>query len=478
MKVCIIGSSFASAVISEKLSKLNINIDIVDIDKINEQYQKKYLEIFKPKILNVKKKEYQYHGWGGGSNVWHGVITKFDKPELNKYKKLGINFNKIYKKFSKSSLSFIGVKSNFLQKNTINKSKISLKCSESDFFEDKFFLVQKKPFSTKNFFKKISKKRNVNLIENSCAVSFNFGNLKINYLNIIDLKTKKVKKLYADIYILCCGAIESPRVLLQSIVGNKYQYKNKYIGKGINDHYKGIIGKFNLNDEENIFDIKLNDSEFSRVGFVPQDKVFGNYCIIFRQAFNNSYIKLTNNIKKYLKEIKFLNLALMLKNLKFKNLIFLLKKFFLNKRPLIGINAEIWIETETKNTNLIKLTKKKDKYGRYIPKIKFSLGKKEKSQILHAQKNLDRIFSLNNKKYFKSKHNLNNFSSGSHFSNTCRIGKDISNSVVDKNLKVHNLNNLYICDNSILNFTGNSNPTFSLISLSFRLADYLKGKLR
>ena len=95
--------------------------------------------------------------------------------------------------------------------------------------------------------------------------------------------------------------------------GNKYQYKNKYIGKGINDHYKGIIGKFDLNDEENIFDIKLNDSEFSRVGFIPQDKVFGNYCVIFRQAFDNSYIKLTNNIKKYLKELKFLNLALVLK---------------------------------------------------------------------------------------------------------------------------------------------------------------------
>ena len=159
MKVCIIGSSFASAVISEKLSKLNINIDIVDIDKIDKQHQKKYLEIFKPNILNVKKKEYQYHGWGGGSNVWHGVITKFDKSEINNYKNLGINFNNIYKKFSKSSLSFIGVKSNFFQKNTINKSKISLKCSESDIFEDKFFLVQKKPFSTKNIFKKISKKK-------------------------------------------------------------------------------------------------------------------------------------------------------------------------------------------------------------------------------------------------------------------------------------------------------------------------------
>ena len=159
MKVCIIGSSFASAVISEKLSKLNIKIDIVDIDEINDQYQKKYLEIIKPNILNVKKKEYQYHGWGGGSNVWHGVITKFDKSEISNYRKLGVNFNKIYKKFSNSSLSFIGIKSNFFQKNTINKSKISLKCSKSNLFENKYFLVQKKPFSTKNFFKKISEKK-------------------------------------------------------------------------------------------------------------------------------------------------------------------------------------------------------------------------------------------------------------------------------------------------------------------------------
>ena len=136
------------------------------------------------------------------------------------------------------------------------------------------------------------------------------------------------------------------------------------------------------------------------------------------------------------------------------------------------------METQTKTINSIKLSQKKDNFGRYIPVINFNLTDFEKKQITSAQKILKNVSIRYGKKFNSIKYDKQNYSSGSHFSNTCRIGKNHLNSVVDKNLKFHSINNLFICDNSVLNYTGNSNPTFSLINLSFRLSDYLKSKYK
>lgn len=51
--------------------------------------------------------------------------------------------------------------------------------------------------------------------------------------------------------------------------------------------------------------------------------------------------------------------------------------------------------------------------------------------------------------------------------------KDSEQGVVDPNLKVHSLNNLYVASASVFPSGGISNPTFTVITLSIRLADYL-----
>jgi len=61
-----------------------------------------------------------------------------------------------------------------------------------------------------------------------------------------------------------------------------------------------------------------------------------------------------------------------------------------------------------------------------------------------------------------------------HHMGGTRMGDNINTSVVDKNLKVHNLSNLYTGGSSNF-FTGcYSNPTFTIIQLSLRLADNIK----
>ena len=46
--------------------------------------------------------------------------------------------------------------------------------------------------------------------------------------------------------------------------------------------------------------------------------------------------------------------------------------------------------------------------------------------------------------------------------------------MVDKNLKVHEIKNLYISGSSVFRTGGHAHPTFTIVQLSSRLADHLK----
>lgn len=60
-----------------------------------------------------------------------------------------------------------------------------------------------------------------------------------------------------------------------------------------------------------------------------------------------------------------------------------------------------------------------------------------------------------------------------HHIGTTRMSNDPTQGVVDANLKLHSLDNLYVAGASVFPSAGISNPTFTIITLSVRLADHL-----
>ena len=53
------------------------------------------------------------------------------------------------------------------------------------------------------------------------------------------------------------------------------------------------------------------------------------------------------------------------------------------------------------------------------------------------------------------------------------MGESSIDSVVDKNLKVHGKNNLFINGSSVFSTAGYSHPTYTIVKLAARLADHL-----
>lgn len=64
-----------------------------------------------------------------------------------------------------------------------------------------------------------------------------------------------------------------------------------------------------------------------------------------------------------------------------------------------------------------------------------------------------------------------------HHMGTTRMGNDPKTSVVDKHLRVHNKSNLFVAGSSVFPSSGTATPTFTIIALAIRLADSLRDKL-
>jgi choline dehydrogenase-like flavoprotein len=67
---------------------------------------------------------------------------------------------------------------------------------------------------------------------------------------------------------------------------------------------------------------------------------------------------------------------------------------------------------------------------------------------------------------------------GNHHMGTTRAHADPKKGVVDANLQVHGVANLFVAGSSVYPTYGAVNPTINLIALALRLVDHLKGVLR
>ena len=81
---------------------------------------------------------------------------------------------------------------------------------------------------------------------------------------------------------------------------------------------------------------------------------------------------------------------------------------------------------------------------------------------------------------YKTIENVSSFISeaGYHHIGGTIMGNSKKSSVVDKNLKLHNIENLYICGSSVFPTGGHANPTLSIVQLSLRLGEHLVKKLK
>ena len=64
---------------------------------------------------------------------------------------------------------------------------------------------------------------------------------------------------------------------------------------------------------------------------------------------------------------------------------------------------------------------------------------------------------------------------GAHATSTCRMSRSDAEGVVDENLRVHGTDNLYVCSNAVFPTVSAVNPTLTVAGLAVRLAEHIEG---
>ncbi len=245
-------------------------------------------------------------------------------------------------------------------------------------------------------------------------------------------------KVSADFVVSACGGIGNARLLLLSNInpgGN--------VGRYFMEHAEGFeIGRVRLSSE--LVDI-ANSLKSRRIhAFQLSDE----YC-------------LKNNIPSCGLTVSTLNSRL----------------DPLDSGGLSGLRVSIIGEVLPYGENRVTLSQeRKDKFSQPLPVMEFNY-----KDSLDNMKSIWRHFAKDLISYSSGRSTLvrSDFSlqGGGHLMGTTRMGWDSTNSCVDADCRVHGIENLFIAGSSIFPAGAGSNPTYTIVAFSVRLAEHLSAKV-
>ena len=115
--------------------------------------------------------------------------------------------------------------------------------------------------------------------------------------------------------------------------------------------------------------------------------------------------------------------------------------------------------------NRVTLSDELDARGLPKPRIDFTNGQNETRLTAHADKVMRDIWAA------AGAHDVWAMPRNAHILGTCRMGRDGADAVVDADARSFDIDNLYVCDNSVYPSALSVNPALTQMALSLRTAD-------
>lgn len=295
--------------------------------------------------------------------------------------------------------------------------------------------------------------RNMNLEVRSSSVATRVivdSRTKVRGVEYIDLTKGKKQVITADKVIVCTGTYESPKLLMLS----KSRYWKNGIGNDQDMLGRNIVthsilrvrGRLNHNRERWFQEYDF-PTLMSRTYDTPKEQVESNKIFLFKNRA--------------------------LPNIDLAGLMIAGKSRAQIDEELAGSRQQelqAFMEEKSRPENRLILAPGKNRFG--LPKMKIDFTRPERTQKngeawldKMEQIVLDMGYAIENKEILKP--------GGHHATGTCRMGTCPEDGVTDKDLKVFDTDNLYVCSNAVFPSGSAVNPTLTLTALAMRLAEHL-----
>lgn len=294
------------------------------------------------------------------------------------------------------------------------------------------------------------------------------GNVSnIKYYN----KEGKKKEVKAKLYVVACQAIETSRLLLQSKgekhkdgLGNNSGQLGKNLIFSAGGSGQGTI-KYDKYSDKEVRDLKIEGPFVNRSlqdWYYLKDKKFsgsakgGTIDFLFKHA---------NPIRRAISQKWGKDGLIWGAELQNK-----IKEHFSSARYLRFEVFNDWLPTDNCFVSLD--SSNKDKWGSSVAKVRvgyhehdLKVGRflSKKAKLVLKQMRLSDVYS-----------SVSGSPPPNLVAGGCRFGDDDSSSVLDRNCKVHGVDNLYVTDASFMPTGGSVPYTWTIYANSFRVADKIK----
>jgi len=297
-------------------------------------------------------------------------------------------------------------------------------------------------------------------------------------------------EIRADVFILCAGALETPRLLLnsrrrqESGVGNGHDL----VGRYLLDHPMGHFCKLGF--------LRRTDAPLYACARVGRGvRLMAGLRLSAdqqrRHALPNHYLWIRPSVSparvddelllsfltvRGARDLSLRQLQAILTDRDVRYRI-LVHRFGLHPRYRYG---DLFFMTEQVPSPLSRVTlspRLRDRYGYAAARVDWRLGA-EDIRSFEAYTNLLFTAGLRSPRYAVARADpLSLWSrvvvSAFHHLGTARMGDGPWSGVVDRNLQVFGVRNLFVCDGSVFPTAGGMNPSLTIVALALRLAEHL-----
>jgi choline dehydrogenase-like flavoprotein len=273
-------------------------------------------------------------------------------------------------------------------------------------------------------------------------------------------------KLRADIFVLAAGALETPRVLLNSVSGDwprGLANDSGLVGKNLMRHFVDLFAvQPSARDGHpgNRKEIAFNDFYFTDGQKLGTVQSFG--------ALPPASVVVAA-LEKDLRDGQFSWTVPLFRAIKPGAKYFL--KSMLDRRILF---ATI-MEDLPYDDNSVSLDQAMNTRARGQIRIDYRIRDYDRGRIDMFRARVRDTFRPYRMTILKQAENNERLA---HACGTCRFGSDPRNSVLDRNNRCHNLNNLYIADASFFPSSGGTNPGLTIAANALRVAKRMAAEPR
>ena len=315
---------------------------------------------------------------------------------------------------------------------------------------------------------------------------------KVTHVDLSALNGKK-GQVRANVFVLACGGMENPRLLLISNdvqpegLGNKYDL----VGRFFMDHNTALCGKVELVDAEYLLKT-YKPKHFQGIRYRPglkmgeeeqKQKQVLNICATFKQEDTVPQgIKAGRQLVNDLGELEFEDID--------DHILTILGDLddvadYVGCR-LDGVEdcaKDVYLRTRQEQApnplSRVSLSQELDVLGSPRLRLDWQFTELDRKSLKAMALTLGSEFGRLNMgrvqlpTWYVEDREPEWISASYHHMGTTRMADNPSNGVVNKDCRVHGLENLYVAGSSVFPTSGFVNPTLTIVALALRLADHL-----